>query len=190
MLKNKLIAASGSQPRFFLCFARLVYLTFSLPWYIDAFVLLVLAGIALRSSWRELTMVLASLIVAATMLQVVLSRPDAGIKTFYREHEKWARADEGYRPNVVDRIAVPHGDLFVFESHGACVHHRPARTGILHRFAGYRNLAPTTPARRLWWSAISSLSERAWTRRTLCPEVLSNELGLPAYSIGFPIGTH
>ncbi len=88
--------------------AAVIYLSFSLPWYVDLVVLLGLGVIAVRSTWREMTLLLVSLLLAALTLEAFL--PGEGAQVFYREHEKWAR-EASYQPRVADHIAVPHGDL-------------------------------------------------------------------------------
>jgi hypothetical protein len=170
-----------------LVLCTLVYLSFSLPWYIDAPVVMALILVAVRSTWRELALVLASLVVAATVLQLTVSAPGIGLKQFYREQEKWQRADEGYMPNVVDRISVPHGDLMVIDPTAPASIVDPREQEFYTDSLGYRNRADYSGQKVVMVGDSFAVATSVDQKDTL-PEVLTNEFDMPTYSIAYPSG--
>ena len=177
--------AARIATKFFLfSLGALVYLTFSLPWYVDAIALVVLAITALRSTWRELTLVLGSLLAAAALAQIVFSPERSRMQIFYREHEKWQR-DGRYQPNVTDRIAAPFGDLVaadptipesVIESH---------QVEFITDSLGYRNRADYAGQQVVLVGDSFVVGLGTDQSKTL-PEVLTNDFSLPTYALGFP----
>ena len=162
--------------------AAVIYLSFSLPWYVDLVVLLGLGVIAVRSTWREMTLLLVSLVLAALTLEAFL--PGEGAQVFYREHEKWARATS-YQPRVADRIAVPHGDLTALDPGAPVSILDPRHEEFVTDSLGFRNRADYAgePAVVVGDSFVVANGS---DQKDSLPEILTHELGLPAYSLGFP----
>jgi hypothetical protein len=163
-----------------------VCLTFSLPWYVDAVVLAALAVVALRSSWRELALVLASLIVAAGLAQIVFSPTIVGAQVFYREHEKWYRGDT-YRPNVADTISMPFGDLVAADPSAPASVFEPRSVEFFTDSLGYRNRSDYA-GHKVVLVGDSFVAGMGTDQHRILSEVLTNVFGLPTYALGFPSG--
>src|SRR5262249_4331583 len=87
-----------------------VYLTFSLPWYVDAIVLASLAVVALRSTWREMALALAGLVLAAALAEIVFSPRILGAAQVYDVNYD-APGGDRYQANIAETISLPFGDL-------------------------------------------------------------------------------
>jgi SGNH hydrolase-like domain, acetyltransferase AlgX len=163
-----------------------VYLTFSLPWYVDAAVLTALLVVAVRSTWREMALLLASLIVAAVLAQIVFSPNVVNAQLFYREHEKWYQ-DDRYRPNVADVISIPFGDLAAADPGAPASVYEPRRVAFFTDSLGYRNRSDYAN-QKVVLVGDSFVVGMGTDQDRILSEVLTNEFGLPAYEIGFPSG--
>jgi len=160
-----------------------VYLTFSLPWYIDVIVLASLAVVALRSTWRELALVLASLIVFAALAEIIISPFSA--KTLYGEQEEWYQ-DDKFQANIAATISIPFGDLVVADPGApASVMEEPRRVEFVTDSLGYRNRSDYA-GQKVVLVGDSFVVGKGADQQEILPELLTNEFGLPTYALGFP----
>lgn len=160
-----------------------VYLTFSFPAPLDIVVVIVLAVVAFRSSWQNLAVLLGSLLVAATAAQLL--SPMTVTPPFYREHEKWARPNERYAPNVVDHIEIPHGDLLAIDPLAPAAIIDRRQQEFITDSLGYRNRREYSdqPVVMLGDSfVVGNSSDQSET----LPEVLTRQFELDSYSLGYP----
>jgi hypothetical protein len=167
---------------FLLC--AFVYLTLSLPWYIDAAVLMALAVTALRSTWGESLLILASLVAAATLAQIVFASEFLNLQLYYREHEKWI-AGSRYKPNVTDKIAAPFGDMLAADPGLPASVIEPHPVEFFTDSLGYRNRADYAGQKAVLVGD-SFVAGQGTDQSEILSELLTNEFAFPAYALAFP----
>lgn len=163
---------------YFLC--CIAYLTFSLPWYLDVLFVLTLTVVAIRSTWQDLATLLVSFVVIISVTQSIF-----GSQLFYREHEKWHRSGDNYATHVVDHINIPHGDLIAIDPSAPLSVVEPRQEEFVTDSRGFRNRADYSDQMTVMVGDSFVVANGSDQKDSL-PEVLTNELAFPTYSLAFP----
>jgi hypothetical protein len=161
-----------------------VYLTFSLPWYVDAIVLASLAVVALRSTWREMALVLAGLVLAAALAEIVFSPRIVSAAQVYGVNYD-APGGDRYQANIAETISLPFGDLVFADPAAPASVIEPRRIKFLTDSLGYRNRSDYT-GQKVVLVGDSMVVGTGTDQEQILPELLTNEFALPTYALGFP----
>ena len=163
-----------------------VFWLFGLPVYVDviAFVCLgVASALVIRA---KLVLLLASLVFAAGVAELVMRTLPSAPEPFYRPHEKFER-EKRYQPDVDEMFSMPHGDIVAIDPFLESALAEPREIRFKTDALGYRNDRDYS-SEPIVLVGDSLVVGSGNDQDDILTNVLRRDFGLSTYSVAFPMG--
>src|SRR5262249_60870991 len=138
--------------------------------------------VAMRSSWREMALALAGLVLAAALAEIVFSPRIVSAQVYGLNYD--GPYGDRYQANIAETISLPFGDLVVADPAVPASVIEPRRIKFLTDSLGYRNRSDYT-GQKVVLVGDSMVVGKGTDQEQIIPELFTTEFPFPPYPLGF-----